>query len=287
MGLSTPSKITVLGAGTMGHGIAQVAAMAGHRVVMQDPAPEALERGLERIAANLQKGVERGKVTPEDKASTMDNLTVEPSLEVAVRDANIVIEAAPENLELKQELFKTISKHAPAEAVLGTNTSSLPVSTIAQAATHPERVIGLHFFNPVHIMPLLEIVRGHQTSDATLATALELGAQMGKDCIVVRDAPGFATSRLGVVIGLEAIRMLEQGVASAEDIDKAMTLGYKHPVGPLKLTDMVGLDVRLAIAEHLHGTLNSEAFRPPELLREKVAKGEVGKKSGKGFYTWD
>lgn len=287
MNLTIPSKIAVLGAGTMGHGIAQTAAMAGHWVVLQDPAPEALGRGLERISANLQKGVERGKVTEEDKAAALDHLSGEPKLDAAVRNADVVIEAAPENLELKQKLFKTISVHAPTDAVLATNTSSLPVSTLAASAANPERVIGLHFFNPVHIMPLLEIVRGNQTSDRTLAIARELGAQMGKDCIVVRDAPGFATTRLGVVIGLEAIRMLEQGVAGAEDIDKAMTMGYKHPVGPLKLTDMVGLDIRLAIAEHLHKTLETEAFRPPQLLRDKVAKGELGKKSGQGFYRWD
>lgn len=287
MNLRTPSIIAVLGAGTMGHGIAQIAAMAGHRVLVQDPQEGAAQHGLHQIQRNLAKGVERGKVLPQVQNDTLENLAVADSLEQAIGEAEVVIEAAPEDLDLKQALFREISKHAPPQAILGTNTSSLPVSRIAEAATHPDRVIGMHFFNPVHLMPLLEIVRGDQTSEQTVATVQALGVQMGKTCIVVRDAPGFATSRLGVVIGLEAIRMLEQGVASAEDIDTAMTLGYKHPVGPLRLTDMVGLDVRLAIAKHLHKTLQSEAFNPPKLLQDKVDRGELGKKTGLGFYSWE
>jgi 3-hydroxybutyryl-CoA dehydrogenase len=172
------------------------------------------------------------------------------------------------------------------ETLLATNTSSLPIGEIAAAVEHPERVVGMHFFNPVHIMALLEVVRGEATSETTIETAVAAGERMGKECIVVKDAPGFATSRLGVVLGLEAMRMFEQEVASAEDIDKAMTLGYRHPIGPLRLTDLVGLDVRLAIAEHLHRTLGSSAFEPPRLLREMVEKGKLGKKSGQGFYTW-
>jgi 3-hydroxybutyryl-CoA dehydrogenase len=171
--------------------------------------------------------------------------------------------------------------------VLATNTSSLPVAKLAEATRRPELVVGMHFFNPVPLMPLLELVRAEKTSDATIAAATSIAVRLGKDPIVVRDTPGFATSRLGVLLGLEAIRMLEQGVASPEDIDKAMTLGYKHPMGPLRLSDLVGLDVRLAIAEHLHRELRSDAFKPPELMRRMVAEGKLGKKSGQGFYRWD
>jgi 3-hydroxybutyryl-CoA dehydrogenase len=184
-------------------------------------------------------------------------------------------------------VFRELDHAAPKDAILATNTSSLSIARIAGATHRPEQVLGMHFFNPVPVMPLLEIVRATRTSDATVATAIEVGKRMGKEPIVVRDSPGFATSRLGVLLGLEAIRMLEAGVASAEDIDKAMTLGYRHPMGPLRLTDLIGLDVRLAIAEHLHRELDSDAFRPPELMRRMVAEGALGKKSGRGFYRWD
>src|SRR6185436_4259490 len=167
------------------------------------------------------------------------------------------------------------------------NTSSLPIGAIASATRKPDRVVGMHFFNPVPLMPLLEIVRAETTSEATIEAVLAVASRLGKEAIVVRDSPGFATSRLGVLLGLEAIRMLEQGVASAEDIDKAMTLGYRHPMGPLRLTDLVGLDVRLAIAEHLHRELRSDAFEPPEMMKRMVAEGQLGKKSGRGFYRWD
>lgn len=201
--------------------------------------------------------------------------------------AEVVVEAVPEILEVKQRIFATLGEVAPASAILGTNTSSLPVGEIAGATTHPERVVGMHFFNPVHIMQLLEIVQARDTSEATVTRAREIGARLGKECIVVRDVPGFATSRLGLVLGLEAMRMVEQEVASAQDIDTAMTLGYRHPMGPLRLTDLVGLDVRLAIAEHLYRELGSEAFRPPGILRSMVAEGKLGRKSGVGFYDWE
>jgi 3-hydroxybutyryl-CoA dehydrogenase len=192
----------------------------------------------------------------------------------------------PESLELKQRIFARLGLAAPPEALLASNTSSISIGKIAEAAPHPERVVGMHFFNPVHVMPLLEVVRGPLTSDDAVARAVAAGRRMGKEPIVVRDTPGFASSRLGLVLGLEAMRMVEQGVASAEDIDRAMTLGYRHPMGPLRLTDHVGLDVRLAIAEYLHAELGSAAFRPPEILKRMVAEGRLGKKVGRGFYDW-
>lgn len=270
----------------MGHGIAQVAAACGMEAVLHDVNLDILKKGLAAITANLDKGVEKGKVTPEARQQTLGNVQGEETLEDAVRDAHLVVEAVPENLDLKKRIFRNLEPMVATETLLATNTSSLPIGEIAAAVDHPERVVGMHFFNPVHIMALLEVVRGEATSEATIETAVAAGERMGKECIVVKDAPGFATSRLGVVLGLEAMRMFEQEVASAEDIDKAMTLGYRHPIGPLRLTDLVGLDVRLAIAEHLHRTLGSSAFEPPRLLREMVEKGMLGKKSGQGFYTW-
>ncbi len=189
-------------------------------------------------------------------------------------------------MELKHRIFERLDRAAPHDALLASNTSSLSIDKIASATQRPERVLGMHFFNPVHILPLLEIVRGRRTAPQAVDRALIVARRMGKEPIVVRDSPGFASSRLGLVLGLEAMRMLEQEVASAEDIDKAMTLGYRHPMGPLRLTDLVGLDVRLAIARSLHGELGSEAFRPPQILERLVAEGRLGKKSGRGFYEW-
>jgi 3-hydroxybutyryl-CoA dehydrogenase len=280
-------KITVIGAGTMGHGIAQVAASCGLKTQLHDVSDEAIEAGMASIDANLKKGVDRGKVTAEVREATLGLLTAAPDLEAAVGDSDLIVEAAPEDLELKLSLFARVSAVAPTDALLASNTSSLSIDRIAEACKRPGRVLGMHFFNPVHLMPLLEIVRGRRTDSEAVETALEVAARMGKQPIVVRDTPGFASSRLGLVIGLEAMRMLEQEVASAEDIDKAMTLGYKHPMGPLKLTDLVGLDVRLAIAEYLHRELGSEAFKPPQILRTLVAEGRLGKKTGHGFYDWD
>lgn len=279
-------RVLVIGAGTMGHGIAQVAAQAGCRVVLHDVSEAWIERGLARIRENLDVGLDKGKLTLEDRDAALARLSAGPDLEAAAATADLAIEAVPENLETKRALFARLDRAAPSKTILASNTSSLPIGVMAATTTRPERFLGLHFFNPVHLMPLLEIVRGERTSDDTVTTALDLARRMGKDPIVVRDAPGFATSRLGVVLGLEAMRMLEQGVASAEDIDKAMTLGYRHPMGPLRLTDVVGLDVRLAIAEHLHRELRSEAFRPPEILTRLVSEGKLGKKSGQGFYRW-
>jgi 3-hydroxybutyryl-CoA dehydrogenase len=271
----------------MGHGIAYVAALAGHRVRLTDADPATLERGLARIRASFDSAIAKGKCTPEQRQQALDSLTPEHSALEASSGADLVIEAVPEKLELKQRLFAEIEQAASPDAVLASNTSSLSITAIAGGARRPERVIGMHFFNPVPVMKLLELVRGAHTSDDVVDRSRAFAARIGKTAIVVRDTPGFASSRLGVVLGLEAIRMLEQGVASAEDIDRAMELGYNHPMGPLRLTDLVGLDVRLAIAEHLHATLKDDTYRPPALLRRLVSEGRLGKKSGEGFYRWE
>ncbi len=279
-------RVSVLGAGTMGHGIAQVAAACGCDVVMRDIDSAAVERGLKAIERNLEKGIERGKLTEQDRAVTLQRIRSTTSL-ADIHNSDLVIEAAPEILDLKQSLLRETETLVSADCIFATNTSSLSISEIAGAATRPERVVGMHFFNPVHIMRLIEIVVGNQTSDETAATVRDLAQRMKKEPIVVRDVPGFASSRLGVTLGLEAMRMVEQGVASARDIDTAMELGYNHPVGPLKLTDLVGLDVRLNIAEYLHLKLRSETFKPPEILRRMVSEGKLGKKTGEGFYKWN
>ncbi len=252
-----------------------------------DVAAEALPKAAADVALSLGKAVERGKVSAADSAAAKARLRTEADLAKAVAEADLVIEAVFEDLALKKGLFARIDAAAPATAVLASNTSSLPVADIAAATGRADRVLGMHFFNPVPVMPLLEIVRTAATSDASLAAARETGKRMGKECIVVRDSPGFATSRLGLALGLEAMRMLEEGVASAEDIDRAMELGYRHPMGPLRLTDLVGLDVRLAIAEHLSSTLGAGRYAPPGILRKLVAEGRLGKKTGEGFYRWD
>jgi 3-hydroxybutyryl-CoA dehydrogenase len=280
-------RVTVIGSGTMGHGIAHVAAVAGFEVRLNDVDSGLVERGLDSIRANLDKGVAKGKVSAEERDAALSRIEGETDLDAAARDADLVVEAVPEKIELKREIFHRIDEVAPASAILASNTSSLSIGEIGRATGRADRVVGMHFFNPVHLMPLLEVVRSDATADETVDVAVTTGLRMGKEPIVVRDVPGFATSRLGIVLGLEAMRMLEDGVASVEDIDKAMTLGYRHPMGPLRLTDLVGLDVRLAIAEHLRRELDSDAFRPPEILRRMVQEGKLGKKSGRGFYSWD
>jgi len=280
-------KIAVIGAGTMGHGIAQVAAQAGYAVVLVDVSEEMTARGLSKIEDNLKKGVERGKVTDAEMREALSRLRPSTNLQDAASQAHLIIEAVVENLEAKRGLFSQLDSICTAEAILATNTSSLSIESIASATARTDRVIGMHFFNPVHIMKLIEVVVGPATSSETLSAALGVAARMGKEAITVKDAPGFATSRLGVALGLEAMRMLESGVASAEDIDKAMALGYNHPMGPLRLTDLVGLDIRLSIADYLFEKLGSEVFRPPEILRRKVSEGKLGKKTGEGFYKWD
>jgi 3-hydroxybutyryl-CoA dehydrogenase len=278
--------VAVLGAGTMGHGIAQTAAAAGYRVVLRDVTEELVSRARRAIESNLSKGVERGKVSVEEKERALSNLRTTTSLE-EMAAAELFIEAVPERIELKRETLASVERLAAADFVFATNTSSLSVTEIAEGSRSAPRVVGMHFFNPVHIMRLVEIVVGRETYVETVETVSAVARRMKKEPIVVRDSPGFASSRLGVALGLEAMRMLEEGVADAKDIDTAMELGYNHPMGPLRLTDLVGLDVRLHIAEYLHRKLGAESFRPPEILRRMVAEGRLGKKTGEGFYKWN
>jgi len=279
-------RVTVVGAGTMGHGIAQVAALAGFEVLLTDARPDVLAAALNRVRSNLEQGVARGKVAAQDAEAALHRLHTEDSVDAAAEEADLVVEAVVEDLEIKRDLFRRLDAHAPDHAILASNTSSLSVARIAAATERPARVLGTHFFNPVHIMRLVELVVHDGTSPETLAATRQAVLRMGKDPIVAKDRPGFASSRLGIALGLEAMRMVEEGVASAEDIDKAMTLGYGHPMGPLEVSDLVGLDVRLAIADYLAHELDAARFRAPETLRAKVASGELGKKTGRGFYTW-
>lgn len=278
-------RVAVIGAGTMGHGIAQVCAIAGYDVVLVDTLDDLVRRGIQRIRENLDGAVARGKATADARAAAMSHIRGSSKLDDAVSDAGIVIEAVPERMELKHAVLAQIDAAAPAGALIATNTSSLSIDTMQQALARPGRFLGLHFFNPVHINPLVEVVRGVATHDDAIQRALALIERIGKQSVVVRNAPGFATSRLGVLLGLEAIRMVEEGVATPEDIDKALELGYRHPMGPLRLTDLVGLDVRLDIARHLSRELG-DRFTPPKLLEDMVAAGKLGKKTGEGFYRW-
>jgi 3-hydroxybutyryl-CoA dehydrogenase len=278
-------SITVVGAGTMGHGIAHVASVMGAQVRIYDALQGAAKGAIERIRKNLAKGVELGKVSPQDADAAVARITAFDSLSDACKDTDCVIEAVPENLELKREIFGVCDKAAPEHALLATNTSSLPVGDLCDAVREPARLVGMHFFNPVHVMKLVEVVRHDRTSAEAIALACALAERMGKTPITVKDSPGFASSRLGLVIGLEAMRMVEQGVASPADIDTAMKLGYGHPMGPLELTDLVGLDVRLGIAKYLSDSIGP-AFNPPKVLSDLVADGKLGKKTGEGFYRW-
>lgn len=270
----------------MGAGIAQICAQSGWKTNLFDAFPEGLERGMQRIDAFWDKGIARGKTTPEQKVQWSANLHAVADIAEAVGHADLIIEAVPEIPELKHSIFTELDRLAPPHAILGTNTSSLSIADIAAATSRPENVIGMHFFNPVPIMKLLELVRHDSTSDATIAAAQAAGTAMGKTTILVKDIPGFATSRLGVVLGNEAIRMLADGVASAKDIDTAMVLGYKHPMGPLALTDLVGLDVRRDILKNLQSSFNDDAYAPHPLLEKLVAAGRLGKKSNIGIYDW-
>jgi 3-hydroxybutyryl-CoA dehydrogenase len=279
-------NVAVLGAGTMGRGIAHVAAFAGFDTVLYDVDDKALARAEESIHKNLDKGVALGKVPAADAAAAKARLALDNDLAAAVEEADLVIEAAPESMKLKIELFGEVAKYAPQAALFASNTSSLSVTEMAAASGRAARFCGMHFFNPVHLMKLLEIVRGLETSAETVAIVREVGERMGKTCVVVADVPGFATSRINALIGNEAFRMLEQGVASAADIDTAVKLGLNHPMGPFEMADLVGLDVRLSILDHLHATLG-ETFRPSNLMRRYVAAGRLGKKVGKGVYDYD
>jgi 3-hydroxybutyryl-CoA dehydrogenase len=277
--------IGVIGAGTMGHGIAQVAAGAGYKVILRDLDRDSLERGIQSIERNLAKGIQLGKLTEEDRDSTLQHIRGTVKLS-ELSAAQLIIEAAPEQLAIKQDILREVESNSPANFIFATNTSSLSITEIAKASERPQTVVGMHFFNPVHLMRLVEIVVGKATGDDTVEAVRNVCLRLRKEPIIVSDVPGFASSRLGVALGLEAMRMLEQGVASAKDIDTAMELGYNHPMGPLKLTDHVGLDIRLNIAEYLFRELGSETFRPPEVLRRLVSEGKLGKKTGQGFYNW-
>lgn len=279
-------SVAVLGAGTMGAGIAQVSAMAGFRTLLYDVDAERAEAGLSRIRSELAKGVERGKVEAATRDRALAALEIRTALRGACDGVDLVIEAVPEDLALKISVLREAAEAAGPDAVIASNTSALSLTEIAQALPDPSRVVGMHFFNPVPRMKLLEIVRAYQTSEETLAVARHVAERMGKEAIVVQDVPGFASSRLGIALGMEAIRMVESGVASPEEIDKAMKLGYGHPMGPLELTDLVGLDVRLAIAEHLHRELGGTQFQPPQLLKRMVKAGKLGRKTGEGFYKY-
>jgi 3-hydroxybutyryl-CoA dehydrogenase len=278
--------IAVLGAGTMGRGIAHVAALAGYRTRLFDTLERAREDARSTIHKNLDKGVSLGKIEAGAAAAAKDSLALEGELAAAVAGADLVIEAVPESMALKIELFREVVRHVPGEAIFASNTSALSVTEMAGSTDRPERFAGMHFFNPVHVMKLLELVRGLQTSAATVATLRQVGERLGKEVVVVSDTPGFATSRINALIGNEAFRMLEQGVASAADIDKAIKLGLNHPMGPFEMADLVGLDVRLSILEHLHATLG-ETFRPSNLMRQYVKAGRLGRKVGRGVYAYD
>ena len=275
----------MIGAGTMGHGIAQVAAQAGMTVRIQDAIKGGAQGAIDRIAKNLAKGVELGKLPAGDRDAALGRLSAADELAIAVAEADVIIEAVPERIELKREIFAIVDKIASPNALFATNTSSLPIGELADGIADPSRMVGMHFFNPVHLMKLVEIVKHKKSSEAAVALALALVGKLGKTPILVNDSPGFASSRLGIAIGLEAMRMVEEGVASPADIDTAMKLGYGHPMGPLELTDLVGLDVRLGIAEYLERALGP-SFEPPQILVDKVANGQLGKKTGSGFYTW-
>jgi 3-hydroxybutyryl-CoA dehydrogenase len=279
-------NIAVLGAGTMGRGIAHVAAVAGYDTVLFDVDSAVLSKAESSIHKNLDKGVALGKLPAPESEAAKARLALDTDLAAAVEEADLVIEAAPESMALKLELFAKVAQFAPTRALFASNTSSLSVTEIGAGTGRPDRFGGMHFFNPVHLMKLLEIVRGLETSDESVALLREVGERMGKSCVVVRDFPGFATSRINAMIGNEAFRMLEQGVASADEIDTAIKLGLNHPMGPFEMGDLVGLDVRLAILEHLHATLG-ESFRPSNLMRQYVQAGRYGRKVGKGVYEYD
>jgi 3-hydroxybutyryl-CoA dehydrogenase len=283
--VTVPKAVGVIGGGRMGAGIAQVFAAAGSTVTIVERDAAAGAAARDRVAMGLLRAVELGRL-PETAEAVLARVVLAADATGLPADAELVVEAVPEDAGLKVRVLAAVEAVVGEHAVLATNTSSLSIAGLAEALRRPERLIGMHFFNPVPASTLVEIVVGPQTADAVCAAARSWAAGLDKTPIVVRDSPGFASSRLGVLLGLEAIRMLEEGVADAESIDRAMELGYRHPMGPLRSTDLVGLDVRLAIAEYLERELG-ERFAPPRLLRDKVARGELGRKSGRGFYTWE
>jgi 3-hydroxybutyryl-CoA dehydrogenase len=279
----TVERIAVLGAGIMGRGIAYVAAVAGFETTLHDVFPHALDQARRDLAAQMDKGVAAGRLTAEARAQA--RLSFHSDLTATVKDADLVIEAAPEDIRLKCELFDKLDAITRPEAILATNTSSLSITEMAGATKRAAQVVGMHFFNPVHRMKLVEVVRGLATSGETIESARVVAMRMGKEPVVVREAPGFVTTRINALIGNEAFRMLEEGVASAPDIDKALKLGLNHPMGPFELVDLVGLDTRLAILQFLSATLG-ERYRPNNLMVQYVKAGRLGRKSGRGVYEY-
>ena len=276
-------RVAVIGAGTMGTGIAHAFATTGSQVLLVDPDPTQREAAVHRITALLESRVEKGKLSADDAAKALSALTTTESIDTLPTGLDLAVESVPERIDLKRQVLRVLEDTEP--VVLASNTSSISIDSLAEGLTRPERLIGMHFFNPVWSMRLVEIVVGSATASDVTDAVRSVVSAIGKEFIVVRDSPGFATSRLGVALGLEATRMLESGIASVEDIDKAMVLGYGHPMGPLRLGDLVGLDIRLDVARYLTSTLG-ERFAPPALLETMVAEGHLGQKSGQGFYTW-
>jgi 3-hydroxybutyryl-CoA dehydrogenase len=279
------TTMAVIGAGTMGRGIAHAAALGGYRTILEDILPGALRKAESEIRANLDKAVEIGKVAAADADAAFARILYAGSVEEAARQADLVIEAVPEEMESKIEIFTLLDKICRPTTILASNTSSLSLTEIASVTYRAQKIVGMHFFNPVHKMKLLEIVRALETDDDTLATAVDVGTRMGKEVVVIKESPGFVTSRINALIGNEAFYMLQEGVASAEDIDKALKLGLNHPMGPFELVDLVGLDTRLHILEYLHKTLG-EKFRPAPLLVQYVKAGRLGRKSGRGVFEY-
>jgi len=277
--------IAVIGAGIMGRGIAHAAAIGGYRTVLEDLLPGALRRAESEIRANLDKAVELGKVRAPDADAAFRRLEYAGSVEEAAREADLIIEAVPEEMESKIEIFTLLDKLCRPTTILASNTSSLSITEIASVTYRAKKCVGMHFFNPVHKMKLLEVVRALETDDDTLATVVEVGRRMGKEVVVIKESPGFITSRINAMIGNEAFYMLQEGIASAADIDKALTLGLNHPMGPFELVDLVGLDTRLNILEYLHKSLG-EKYRPAPLLVQYVKAGRLGRKSGRGVYEY-
>ncbi|HET9406707.1 MAG TPA: 3-hydroxyacyl-CoA dehydrogenase NAD-binding domain-containing protein [Candidatus Sulfotelmatobacter sp.] len=283
--MAVVNTVAVIGAGIMGRGIAHAAALGGYRTILEDVLPAALRRAESEIRNNLDKAVELGRVTAPDAKATFERVEYAGSVDEAAREADLVIEAVPEEMESKIEIFTLLDKICRPTTILASNTSSLSITEMASVTYRATKCVGMHFFNPVHKMRLLEIVRAHETDDDTLSTAVEVGKRMKKEVVVIKESPGFITSRINAMIGNEAFYMLEEGVASAADIDKALKLGLNHPMGPFELVDLVGLDTRLSILEYLHKTLG-EKYRPAPLLVQYVREGRLGKKSGRGVYEY-
>jgi 3-hydroxybutyryl-CoA dehydrogenase len=277
--------VAVIGAGIMGRGIAHAAALGGYRTILEDLLPGALRKAEGEIRANLDKAIELGKVTSTDADAAFGRLQYAGSVEEAAREADLVIEAVPEEMESKIEIFTLLDKICRPSTILASNTSSLSITEIASVTYRAKKIVGMHFFNPVHKMKLLEVVRALETDEGTLAIAVEVGKRMGKEVVVIKESPGFITSRINAMIGNEAFYMLQEGIASAADIDKALKLGLNHPMGPFELVDLVGLDTRLSILEYLHKMLG-EKYRPAPLLVQHVKAGRLGRKSGRGVYEY-